>query len=53
MTSKQKLARAISISETEEEIKSLLESLSAEIERKVSIKECRQASSKPSMDVAA
>ena len=40
-------------SETEMEIKSLIESLSAERERERSIKECRLAASKPSEDKAA
>ncbi len=34
-----------SLSETELQIKLLLESISAELEREISIKECRQATS--------
>tara|TARA_Y100001968_G_scaffold324496_1_gene363950 strand:- start:25228 stop:25389 length:162 start_codon:yes stop_codon:yes gene_type:complete len=39
--------------DTETQIKSLIESLSAEIEREISIKECRQAASNASLDIAA
>tara|TARA_Y100001968_G_C19085060_1_gene584877 strand:- start:190 stop:363 length:174 start_codon:yes stop_codon:yes gene_type:complete len=53
MSSKQNSLRTTSVSDTEEEIKVLLKSLTAEIEREVSIKECRQATSRPSIDVAA
>ncbi len=41
------------ISDTEEKIKSLLKNLSAEIEREILIKECRQATSNPPLDIAA
>tara|TARA_Y100001968_G_scaffold328280_1_gene375126 strand:- start:209 stop:370 length:162 start_codon:yes stop_codon:yes gene_type:complete len=53
MSSKHNSTKSNPLSQTEEEIKTLLKSLSAEIQREVSIKECRQATSNPSLDIAA
>ena len=52
MSLKQNSKKSTSISDTEEEIKTLLESLTVEIEREVSIKECRKATSKTFLDIA-
>tara|TARA_Y100001968_G_C19099660_1_gene591860 strand:+ start:250 stop:417 length:168 start_codon:yes stop_codon:yes gene_type:complete len=49
MSLEQSSLRSDSLSETEVQIKSLLKSLSAEIEREISIKECRQATSTSSL----
>ncbi len=53
MSSEQTSSKKVPSTDTENQIKSLLESLSAELEREISVKECRQAASNASVDIAA
>ena len=51
MSFEQRIISADSVSDTESQINALLQSLSAELEREISIKECRQATSTTSLQI--